>query len=261
MNLASDIVQVEIVDRVGVATLNRPDKFNCLSSDVFRALGGALDRFEGDSNVRVILIRAAGKHFCTGADLDEVMAVRQSDPSLRAFIDGGHLVLRRLEQSLLPVVVAQQGLALAGGLELVMAADVVIAAQSAKLGDQHGQYGLVPGWGGTQRLARLVGLRRALHLMFTAKWLTAEEALAWGLINQIVDDAALEVTAIAYAAAIATRNPEGLAAMKSLTRRGLDLSIDDGLALEAAEICSVLQSTNVNEGLDAFQNRRKPVFN
>lgn len=260
MTPESEPVLVEIADRVGIATLNCPDRLNCISSALFAGLGKALDRFEHDGRVQVMLVRATGKHFCTGADLDEVTAARKSDEDLKAFINGGHEVLLRLERSRLAVVVALHGLALAGGLELMMSTDVVIAARSARVGDQHAQFGLVPGWGGTQRLARLVGLRRALYLMFTAKWLSAAEALEWGLVSELVDDEDLADRSLAFCRQLAARNPEGVAAMKSLARRGLDLPLPEALRLEAEEVCVALQSENASEGLRAFKDRRDPVF-
>ena len=173
---------------VGVLTLNRPEKFNCISLELMTALQQAIGQFEADPAVRAILLLANGKNFCTGADLDEVLAARRSSAELGRFIGTGHAALRRLEQSRLPVVAAVQGLCLAGGLEIAMACDVVFAARSARLGCQHAQYGLVPGWGGTQRLPRLVGLRRALDLMFSARWLDAAEAQDWCLVNAVADE-------------------------------------------------------------------------
>ena len=123
------------------------------------------------------------------ADLAEVLERLEGD-TFDDFVARGHAVLRNLECAELPVVVAVHGLALAGGLELVLAGDVVFAAASAKFGDQHARYGLVPGWGGTQRLPRIVGARRALDLMFSARWIEASEARDWGLVNYVVDDAA-----------------------------------------------------------------------
>ena len=149
-----------------------------------------------------------------------------------AFIAQGHRVLCRLEASPLPVVMAVQGLCLAGGLELALAGDVILAAEGAKFGDQHAQYGLVPGWGGSQRLPRRVGLTRALDLMFCARWLTAAQARDWGLVAQVVPDAELRQQALAYCEQLATRSQPGLAAMKRLARQGADLPLTDALQLE-----------------------------
>ena len=157
-------------ESVGIIELARPDKFNCLSFAVHEGLGHALTEFErSGSGVRVILLRAQGKQFCTGADLEEVRELRRNAERLAGFMTLGHAVLRRFEASTLPVVAACQGLCLAGGLELMLACDVVFASRDARFGDQHAQFGLVPGWGGSQRLPRLVGLRRSLDLFYSAR--------------------------------------------------------------------------------------------
>lgn len=253
-------VLTAIRNGVGIVELNRPDKFNCLSSAVMAGLDEALTKFESDRAVRAILLHARGKHFCTGADLDEVLDARMERGRLEAFITGGHRVLRRFEISPLPIVAAVNGLCLAGGLELMMACDVVFAARSARMGCQHARYGLVPGWGGTQRLARIVGSRRALDLMFSGRWLDTDEAEAWGLVNHVVDDHALTGSAETYCADLAKKSPNGLTVMKQLCRNGLDGSLQEGLDMERGAVVDALMSDNVSEGLAAFRERREPLF-
>ena len=249
-----------IVDGVGVVTLNRPERFNCISSELITGLDEAITAFENDDSVRVVLVQANGKHFCTGADLDEINQARTSREALASYIDRLHAVLNRLQACPRPVVCAVNGLALAGGLELMMACDVALAARDAQLGDQHAQFGLIPGGGGTQRLARIVGLRRALELMFSARWLSAEEALAWGLVNELTEPSELRDRAMAFCRDLAEKNPEGLAEMKRLTHQGLEMSLRDGLRLEADFVADGLRTANVAEGLAAFQERRPPRF-
>jgi enoyl-CoA hydratase/carnithine racemase len=258
--MADAAVLSSIQDGVGVAELNRPDKFNCLSSVLIAGLDEALTRFERDRRVRAVLIRARGKNFCTGADLDEVLTVRQDKKALATFIANGHRMLRRFEESRLPVVAAVQGLCLAGGLELMMSCDVVFAAQSARVGCQHARYGLVPGWGGTQRLPRLVGIRRALEIMYSGRWLTAAEAREVGLVNHIAADDALAQSAESYCADLARKSGEGLAMMKRLARSGADMGLGDGLALEQGAVVDALMGRDVSVGLAAFQARREPKF-
>lgn len=257
---AEEVVRVWTEGQVGIIELNRPQVFNCLCLAVMEAIDAALRRFEGEEKVRAVLIRATGKHFCTGADLDEVKGKIGDEEALAHFIFYGHRVLRSLENSTLPVVVAVQGLALAGGLELMMAADVAFAGESARLGDQHAQFGLVPGWGGTQRLPRIVGQRRALDLMYSARWLSAPEAQAWGLVNYVVPDAELHARAMEYCQMLVTRNANGIGIMKRLTEHGLAGDLDHGIALEVAEVPDALRSANVAEGLSAFQQKRQPKF-
>jgi len=246
---------------VGIVELARPDKFNCLSLAVHVAIDSALTRFEAPgSGVRALLIRAQGKNFCTGADLDEVKDLRQRPEELAAFLARGHAALRRLESSRLPVIAACRGLCLAGGLELMMSCDVVFAAHDARFGDQHAQFGLVPGWGGSQRLPRLVGLRRALDLFYSARWIDAAEAKEWGLVNTLCEADAVDADALAYAHQVATRSLGGIATMKQLARDGLEGSLSDGLDLEERLAMPVLLGADVSEGLDAFVARRKPNF-
>lgn len=256
----SEVVKIFTDGPVGILELNRPEVFNCLCLAVMEAFDAGMRQFEADPAIRTVLIRSTGKHFCTGADLDEVKGKRNSRDELDHFISYGHSVLRSMETSDLPVVVAVQGLCLAGGLETMMAADIAFSGENARFGDQHAQFGLIPGWGGTQRLARLVGQRRAIDLMYSARWVGADEACAWGLINYVVPDAELHDQAMAYCKTLATRNGEGIAMMKRLTEQGLAGDLDAGLQLEIDEAPKALMSENVTEGLTAFQEKREPAF-
>lgn len=258
--MTSSVATMQTDRGVGVFSINRPDKFNCLSLAVHRLLLDAIDRFETDPGVHCILIRSEGKNFCTGADLEEVSGLRGSLEQLQEFVALGHRALRRLETSPLPVVVAIQGLALAGGLELVLAADVGFAGASARFGDQHAQFGLVPGWGASQRLPRMIGRRRALDLMLSARWLSATEALDIGIVNYVVEDDQLAPHALEYCQKLCTSSRDGLALMKKLTDQGLDLPLDEALHLEQKLAAPALQSADVSEGLAAFAARRVPVF-
>jgi len=245
---------------VGRMTLNRPDKFNCLNGAMWRLIGDAFAGFEADRSVRAVLIDARGTHFCTGADLNEVVERRAEAARVAEFNAFGHDVLRRFEASRLPVVVAVQGLALAGGLELMLGCDVAIAAETAQFGDQHARYGLPPGWGSTQRLPRIVGPRRALDLLLSARWIDAATAERWGLVNLVAPDAELGRTALDYTARVARGNPDGLGFMKRMARQGLAMSLPHGLALEEAAVVRELMTENVAEGLAAFRARREPNF-
>ncbi len=260
MNAPSPVL-VSQLEAVGIIELARPEKFNCLSTAAYEAIEAAINAFEKpDSGVRAILIRAQGKHFCTGADLAEFKALRVDSDKLKHFLGFGHAVLKRLEASPLPVVGACQGLALAGGSELMLACDVIFASKDAKFGDQHAQYGLLPGWGGTQRFPRAIGLRRGLDLLFTARWLDAETALSWGLVNYVVESDKLWDSALEYCNKLATRSRVGLAGMKRLARQGMDMTLEAGLKLEEEAVHAGLTHEDVTEGLAAFEARRTPVF-
>lgn len=254
-------VAIEVDATVGIIQLARPEKCNCLSTSVFDAVEAALDRFEQPAaNIRSILICAQGRHFCTGADLDEVLPLRDDPPSLQRFISAAHHMMNRLEATPLPVVAACQGLTLAGGIELMLACDVVFAARDARFGDQHAQYGLLPGFGGSQRLPRAIGLRRALDLFYTARWIDADTAAQWGLVNYTVDAAELRQQALTYCHALAERSRDGLATMKRMALMGLEGPLATGLAMEETIVPSGLLHADAGEGLEAFRARRKPRF-
>lgn len=260
MTDARKLINIWKDGHTGVMELARPAVFNCLSMDVHVALLDGLRAFEADSSVRSVLICAEGKHFCTGAELGEVKDKRKSEAEINAFLRSGHDTLRALENSRLPIVCAVQGLCLAGGLELLLACDVAFAAETAKFGDQHAQFGLVPGWGSSQRLPRLIGLRRAMDLFLSVRWIEAAKAELWGLVNYVVPDADLRSEALAYCAQLAIRNSDGLSLMKRLAIRGLDKPLDEALAFEIGEVNAPLRSEPVSEGIAAFEEKRQPKF-
>jgi len=249
-----------IEGKVGIIELARPEKFNCLSLEVIAAIDDGREKFEANGDVRAILIRGQGKYFCTGADLDAVKKIIRDPLKLDDFIGFGQAVLMRLETSPLPVVVAVQGLCLAGGIELMLSADICFAAESVQIGDQHSQFGLIPGWGGSQRLTRLLGLRRALDLFYSARWMKSKEAQAVGLVNYVVDDDKLHDEAMEYCKILTTRSRIGLAEMKRLGREGLELSLAASMRLERDSAVRHLQGADVAEGLAAFEEKREPVF-
>jgi enoyl-CoA hydratase len=254
-------VRISFRDGVGTIQLSRPAVFNCLSQRMLSGIGAAIATFERDG-ARAVLVVAEGKNFCTGAALDEVEAARGAETELRDYLALGHSVLDRIEASPLPIIAAVQGLCLAGGIELALTCDVVFAAEDARFGDQHAAFGLIPGWGGSQRLTRAVGLRRALDLMYSARWLDAPTAIQWGLVNYLAPPARLRDEALAYARLLATRSQGGLAAIKRLGRHAADdgRSLADGLRREQQEAMRVLTGIDINEGLAAFRERRVPNF-
>ena len=254
------VVKTGIEAGVGLIELSRPEKYNCLSGEVARAIDDAVAAYATDETVRAILVRAQGKHFCTGADLDEVLELRQDEKRFRAFIDYGQSVFSRLEAAPLPVVVSVQGLCLAGGIELMASCDVAFAGQSAQFGDQHAEFGLLPGWGGSQRLPRMLGMRRALDLFYSHKWISADMALDWGLVNYVVPDDTLHDETMAYCQKLTKKSRSGLAAMKRMARQGIEASLKDGICLERDLVVAHTIGDDALEGLTAFQERRKPDF-
>lgn len=252
---------LQVHEGVATLTLNRPDKFNSLSTEIFGQLERALDSIEKDGAARVILLRAEGKHFCTGADLGEVLeAVDKGTPGIESYLSAGQSALRRLEACELPVVAAVQGLCLAGGLELILACDVVFAAMSARFGDQHSNFGFLPGWGGSYRLTHKVGARRAADLLFSGRAILATDALQWGLINYAVEDEILTAEAARYCTELTRRSRFGLSAMKRMVAGAQGDGLDAALHAERRAVAAQLQSRDGQEGFAAFREKRKPKF-
>lgn len=254
------LLNLQLSGRIARVTLNRPDKFNSLSVELIDQFHGVLSKVE-EEKARAILIDANGKHFCTGADLADVLSsLSAGETSLDALLRRGQELFLRLENSPIPVIVAVQGLCLAGGLELLLASDVAIAAASASFGDQHINFGFLPGWGASKRLPSTVGLRRASDLMFSGRKLNAQEALDWGLVNAVVRDEELQAHATAYCVQLAACSSSALAAMKTMLRKGSNATLEDALRRERELVIKQLQSADGREGLAAFREKRKPAF-
>lgn len=260
--MTDDVVVSTVEGAVGLITINRADKFNCLSMAVHQGLQAALKAHEENSDVRVILLCSEGAHFCTGADLGEVhdKIASKDEQALKIFIELGHKTCSDFEQSSLPVIGAIQGLCLAGGLEISLGCDILFAAENTVFGDQHANYGLIPGWGGSQRLPRVVGFRRALDLMLSGRRIKAAEAKEWGMVSYLTSADDLRSQALEYCQTLASKSSDGLAMMKDLAYTGADLPLDSALVLEVNEAVKGLQSSDVAEGLAAFGERREPIF-
>ena len=240
-------------------TLNRPNAMNAINDAVADGLDAGLDAAAADDALRCIVIRAEGKAFCAGADLKSVQ--EQTDAGrMDAFVDRLFTVFNRIEAFPRPVIAAVNGLALAGGLELVLCCDLVIAAESAKIGDAHANYGLIPGGGGSVRLPRKIGSTRAKYLMYTGEFLNAAEMERMGLVNQVVPDEDLEETVAALVARLDEKSPLGLKLMKQLTEDGLNQPKETALRNELMAISVHSQSQDWAEGLAAFVEKRKPNF-
>jgi enoyl-CoA hydratase/carnithine racemase len=226
-------------------------------------IGAELDRIEHDKTVRVVIFGGTGRAFCAGADLSEALTLAENDDAeaaTLAFVDGIAALVSRVERLQRPTIAAVNGLAIAGGLELVLACDLVVASKSARLGDGHAKYGLLPGAGGSARLPRKVGPTRAKYLMFTAEYLSADELAAWGLINQVVPDDELDEAANRLAKTIAAKSPLALTRMKTLVDGALDQPLPSALAAERTMSALHVYSRDRAEGLAAFAAKRQPRF-
>jgi len=244
-------------------TLRRPAAMNSLDGGMVAALTAALKEIEADSASRVVVVTGEGRAFCAGGDLKAVKArAGDSDPEAAAdrFIADVQALMLRLERFPRPTIACVNGLAVGGGLELLLCCDLVIARRGAKIGDGHANFGLLPGGGGSARLPRRIGAARAKLLMFTGDMLPAEELLAWGLVDRVAEPEALEEAVQAVAEKIGAKSPLGLARMKRLVDDSRDLSLDEALARERAVMADHRSSFDRAEGLAAFAAKRPPRF-
>ncbi|WP_298361989.1 enoyl-CoA hydratase/isomerase family protein [uncultured Bradyrhizobium sp.] len=241
-------------------TLNRPDALNAITPAVVSGINAALDKAQL-SDVRAVVLTGTGRAFCAGADLKFVRGEAGNDETaLSRFLDTVLLVMNRLETFPMPVIASLNGLTLAGGLELTLCCDLVVAARSAKLGDAHANYGLLPGGGSSVRLPRKIGPTRAKYLLYTGEFVPAEQLVAAGLVNEVVDDEMLTPATEALVAKLANKSLLVLRRMKALVDDGLEQP--SAIALRQELLASEVHahSHDLKEGLAAFEEKRKPRF-
>jgi enoyl-CoA hydratase len=255
--------QTLVVERDGptaVITINRPKALNALNATVFEELMNAFDVLEADLGVRAVIITGSGdKAFAAGADIGELNALRDKDMATQK-ARAGHVITARLEHSRLPVIMAVNGFALGGGLELAMAGDIRIAATTAKLGQPEVNLGIIAGFGGTQRLPRLVGQGMASYLLLSGELITAEEAKAANLVERVVPPEQLMEEAKRIASVIASKAPGAIAATKRAIHKGLQTDLHAALELEAEAFGTIAVSADAREGTAAFLEKRPPRF-
>lgn len=253
-----------VIERRGSAvwmTLNRPSALNAITPSIVEGIARALDSAENDPSVVAIVLTGEGRAFCAGADLKFVRSQTQGDEAaVSRFLNSILALMARLEKFPRPVIAAINGLALAGGLELVLCCDLVVAARSAKLGDAHANFGLLPGGGSSVRLPRKIGPTRAKYLLYTADFLPAETLRDWGLVNEVVEDGELGAATGRLIGRLATKSTLVLRRMKALVDDGLEQPVETALRQEllASEVHAF--SHDMREGLAAFEEKRKPNF-
>jgi enoyl-CoA hydratase len=242
-----------------VLTLNRPEARNALDGSVLRLLERACASAAADAGVRAVVLTGAGERaFCAGADIRHMRSL--ATDAGRPWARAGHDTFQQLEDLPKPVIAAINGVALGGGCELALACDFRIMADSAAIGQPEIKLGLIPGWGGTQRLPRLVGLTLAKELVLTGRLLTAAEALHAGLANQVAPAAEVLARALDFAAQFATLPPIAVAAAKRAMHLGRDLPLAEANGVEVETFAQVFGSADKDEGIAAFLEKRPPVF-
>jgi enoyl-CoA hydratase len=240
-------------------TLNRPQALNALNAATLDELARVVVQVAADAGARVLLVTGAGdKAFVAGADISEMQQL--SADQAQAFSAKGMQVMHALEALPVPVIALVHGYALGGGCELAMACDWIIASERAVFGQPEVNLGIPPGFGGTQRLARLVGRARALELVTTARQVKAEEALAIGLVTQVVPVAELRERGMAVARSIAAKAPVAVRLAKQAVQRGQDLDLANACAYETASFALAFATADQQEGMRAFLEKRAAKF-
>ncbi len=240
-------------------TLNRPDVLNALDPKTLEEIIAAMEDIEDDISVRVAVITATGRAFCTGADLTGIANIPPDKPR-DYFLRLWNKAFSAVENVSVPVSAAVNGMAYAGGMELVMVCDLAIASEDAKLSDQHANRGLVPGGGASQRLPRLIGVRKAKELLYTGDRLTPAEAERLGLINKVVPADKLEEATNELAGKLLAKSPMALRAVKKLVNRGMESSLDSGLEMEMLAMTAHGTTEDFEEGVKSFLEGRPPAF-
>jgi len=248
--MTEPVLLIEALGPVTRLTLNRPKAMNSLNLALLAELESHLAALAADDEARVLVLTGAGHAFCAGADLKEILAGRDLAPGEADFLDRANVVFGLLRNFPKPVIAALNGVTMAGGLELAMCADIVVAAESASIADAHANFGVFPGAGGAAVLPRLIPLNMAMYLLLTGKSLSAADMKACGLVSEVHPDAALAEASVA----LAQRR------MKAVARFTADKSRDDALLHEQAMLREHLRSFDFAEGLQAFGEKRAPKF-
>ena len=250
----------EQLDDAGILTLtlNRPEKLNALNDEVLHQLSIILKTAKKNAAVKALLLTGTGKAFCAGADIKRLAECQVQNGY--EFACEGQKLFRQLETLGKPSIAAINGFAFGGGCELAMAATLRIASNKAQFGQPEVKLGVIPGYGGTQRLARLVGKGRALDLCLTGRFINAETALAWGLVTDVTEPDALLERAHSILKTIIAMAPLAVGSVMEVIDRGYDLPLSDALHLEALHFAKVCGSEDKKEGVEAFLTNRKAIF-
>lgn len=239
-------------------TLNRPEKLNALNGEVLQALSEVFNFAKESAQVKAVLLTGTGKAFCAGADIGRLAhcnATRGYEFALQ-----GQEVFRQLETLGKPSLAAVNGFAFGGGCELAISTTMRIASNKAQFGQPEVKLGVIPGYGGTQRLARLIGKGRALDLCLTGRFIDAETALQWGLVSYVVEPDFLIERGIALLEGILTMGPLAIASVMEVIDRGYDMTLSDALHLEAVHFAKICATSDKQEGVQAFLEKRSAAF-
>jgi enoyl-CoA hydratase/carnithine racemase len=250
------VVLAEASDGIGRITLNRPEQMNAITVALGQELEAAMHDLGDRADVSVVLIRGAGGNFSAGGDFHEVERLRAGGPdALVPLFDNFSRACRAINQVEVPVIVAVEGVAMAGGFELMQAADIALVRDDARIADNHISFGQVPGGGGSQRLPRLVGTQRALGLLLSGDRFSGLDAVAWGLAYRSYPAEKFDDAIEAFVAKMAGRRRDALVGIKRLVRTGVGLPLDDGLDLELRTVVAHISGDAGGDGVSTFRGK------
>jgi enoyl-CoA hydratase len=247
-------LKTELESGILLATLNRPEALNALNRGLLSEINELINRVESDKEVRVLVFTGAGpKAFCAGADISELNGL--SENQAYEFMRFGQLIFNRIGELQKPVIAAVNGYALGGGCELALACDIRFASSSAKVGQPEIKLANIPGWGGTQRLPRIVGMAKAKELIFSGELITSAEALQCGLVNRVYPPEELVLQTIEYAKIVASRSAFALGRAKEVIQAGLEHGLKFGLEAEARAVGQCCTTDEQHEAVNNFLNK------
>lgn len=250
-----NLLERTLSDGVLELALDRAEKLNALSPELLSELRRAQSEATEDPDVHVIVLYGKGPTFCAGADLLHIEAMHTDRAKSRAYLDLLREVIVGFERLPQPVIGALHGHVLAGGLELALGCDVLIASRDSRIGDQHMRRGFIPGGGNTQRIPHLVGLYRGMDLVLTGRWLSADEACAFGLISRVADEGEALTDARKLAAEIAAKSPRAVREVKRLVRHAMAVPLAEGLQTEIEAVMDYYPDPDFREALATFTER------
>ncbi len=257
--MAYDNILFDLDNHIATITFNRPKVLNALNQAMLGELSGCLDAINDDDRVRVLILTGAGeKSFVAGADIRELAAFNALEA--KGFAELGQAVIGKLQQLPIPVLAAVNGFALGGGCEIALACDFIYASEKAIFGLPEISLGLIPGFGGTQRLPRQIGKNMAKEMIFTGKMVPAGQAQAMGLVNQVCDSEALLTAVHTTARSIVQKGRASLRAAKQAINAGMDTDLGTGCRIEIDAFALCMVSSDAKEGTAAFIEKRKPEF-
>jgi enoyl-CoA hydratase len=251
-------ILVEKKGNIGKIKINRPNNLNALNKETIIELTKAIEELEKDKEIKVVILTGEGKAFIAGADIKQMKDMTPSEA--KDFAKTGHNLMMKIENSHLPFIAAVNGFALGGGCEVIMACDICIAASSAKIGQPEINLGIHPGFGGTQRLPRIVGKMKAKELLLTGDLIDSNEAHRIGLINMVIPDDKLMEESEKIANKIANKSTVQTGFIKTLVNKGMDLDLKKACELEISYFSSSFSTEDQKEGMTAFLEKRKPNF-